>query len=111
MLVRHKANQSYHALKILSKSKVVKMKQVEHTLNEKRVMASISFPFLISLDYHFKVGERRVWQETRREEGGVEDGGVEEGRRGGRFCNGRMVYCCGDWLIGEGTKCGSVWGV
>lgn len=67
------------------------MKQVEHTLNEKRVMASISFPFLISLDYHFKVGERRVWQEKRREEGGVEDGCVEGGRRGGRFCNGRTV--------------------
>lgn len=67
MLVRHKANQTYHALKILNKYKVVKMKQVEHTLNEKRVMASISFPFLISMDYHFKVGDRGAWYRKKEE--------------------------------------------
>merc|ERR1712013_975029 len=29
-------------------------KQVEHTLNEKRILQAISFPFLVSLEYHFK---------------------------------------------------------
>uniref|UniRef100_A0A1I8HI32 cAMP-dependent protein kinase n=1 Tax=Macrostomum lignano TaxID=282301 RepID=A0A1I8HI32_9PLAT len=34
--------------------RVVKLKQVEHTLNEKRILQAITFPFLVRLDYHFK---------------------------------------------------------
>lgn len=35
---------------------VVRLKQVEHTLNEKRILQAIKFPFLVALTYHFKVG-------------------------------------------------------
>lgn len=54
MLSQHKTSKSFHAMKILEKQKVVKLKQVEHTLNEKKILQSVSFPFLVRLDYSFK---------------------------------------------------------
>jgi len=57
LLVKEKAGGSaaeFKALKILEKKKVVKLKQIEHTLNEKNILAAIDFPFLINMVGSFK---------------------------------------------------------
>lgn len=46
-------NQRY-AMKMLKKENIVKMKQVEHTLNERKILSSIEFPFIVKLAYSFK---------------------------------------------------------
>eukprot|EP00127_Corallochytrium_limacisporum_P006634 Clim_evm13s232 gene=Clim_evmTU13s232 len=58
MLARRPENKaSYFALKILRKDRVVKTKQVEHTLSEKSMLAAVQHPFIIQ---YFT-----CWQDTR----------------------------------------------
>ena len=52
MIVQH--NGQSLALKIMEKQTIVKLKQVEHTLSEKRILQAIKFPFLVNLVYSFK---------------------------------------------------------
>jgi protein kinase A len=54
MLVQHKSAKDYYAMKILDKQKIVKLKQVEHTLNEKKILRCITFPFVVYLKFSFK---------------------------------------------------------
>lgn len=48
-LVRLKSNDKFYAMKVLRKSDVVRLKQVEHTINERSIMAQLDHPFLIGL--------------------------------------------------------------
>lgn len=48
-LVQSKHNQRYYAVKVLKKAQVVKMKQIEHTNDERRMLQRVKHPFLITL--------------------------------------------------------------
>ncbi|KAH6687254.1 camp-dependent protein kinase [Plectosphaerella plurivora] len=48
-LVQSKHNQRFYAVKVLKKAQVVKMKQVEHTNDERRMLAEVKHPFLLTL--------------------------------------------------------------
>ena len=54
MLVKHKRTTRFYAMKILDKGKIIKLKQVDHTFNEKRILQSIKFPFVVFMEYCFK---------------------------------------------------------
>lgn len=56
LLVTHRtsATKEKFAMKILDKQVVVKMKQIDHTLAEKRILQAISCPFIVKLLYTFK---------------------------------------------------------
>lgn len=48
-LVQSKHNHRFYAIKVLKKAQVVKMKQVEHTNDERRMLQRVKHPFLITL--------------------------------------------------------------
>ncbi|EQL02536.1 hypothetical protein G6O67_006756 [Ophiocordyceps sinensis] len=48
-LVQSKHNNRFYAVKVLKKAQVVKMKQVEHTNDERRMLADVKHPFIITL--------------------------------------------------------------
>ncbi|CAK7564930.1 MAG: cAMP-dependent protein kinase catalytic subunit [Sporothrix epigloea] len=48
-LVQSRHNQRFYAVKVLKKAQVVRMKQVEHTNDERRMLAEVKHPFLITL--------------------------------------------------------------
>jgi protein kinase A len=48
-LVQSRHNLRFYAVKVLKKGQVVKMKQVEHTNDERRMLQKVKHPFLITL--------------------------------------------------------------
>ena len=48
-LVQKKAGNQFLALKVMKKSEVVRLKQVEHTMNEKKILDEVQHPFLVNM--------------------------------------------------------------
>ncbi|KAF7414660.1 hypothetical protein HZH68_003149 [Vespula germanica] len=53
MLVKHKITSIFYAMKILNKARIVKLAQVEHTYNEKKILQCVRFPFLVFMEFFF----------------------------------------------------------
>jgi hypothetical protein len=56
--VKHKDDGNIYAMKILKKEMVIRRKQYEHTLSERRILENIDHPFIVSLRYAFQTAGR-----------------------------------------------------
>ncbi|KAI1298188.1 hypothetical protein EDD11_006870 [Mortierella claussenii] len=53
-LTRSQHDQQFYAMKVLKKSEVVRLKQVEHINSEKQILAQVHFPFIVDLHTTFQ---------------------------------------------------------
>ncbi|ORX59159.1 Pkinase-domain-containing protein [Piromyces finnis] len=53
-LVKHKETGKYYAMKVLVKRQIIESKQVEHTINEKKILESLNHPYMVNLVGSFK---------------------------------------------------------
>lgn len=56
--MRKKTDKKLYAMKVLSKTDIVKRKQVEHTRTERRVLGTVNHPFIVRLHYAFQTEEK-----------------------------------------------------
>ena len=56
--VRKKDSGEIFAMKVLKKDHVVKRKQIEHTMTERRILENIRHPFIVSLRYAFQTSQK-----------------------------------------------------
>lgn len=54
ILLKHTKSYKYYAMKVLEKARIIKTKQVDHTLYEKRILEAIRFPFTVSMECSYK---------------------------------------------------------
>ena len=52
--VTHKGNGRHYALKTLKKAAIIKMKQVDHIMSEKQILAKLQHPFIVNMLLGFK---------------------------------------------------------
>jgi RAC serine/threonine-protein kinase len=57
-LVRDKAQQTLHALKVLKKDFIIKKNQVEHTKTERSVLGYTKHPFIVGLTMAFQTRDK-----------------------------------------------------
>jgi len=49
-LAKNKTSGNFVALKILKKSEILRLKQVDHIISENSILASISHPFIVNME-------------------------------------------------------------
>ncbi|XP_072393598.1 cAMP-dependent protein kinase catalytic subunit alpha-like isoform X1 [Diabrotica undecimpunctata] len=49
-----KEKDEYYAMKCISKARIMKLQQLEHTLYEKRILEAVRFPFIVHLEACYK---------------------------------------------------------
>jgi len=57
-LVKKKSDEKLYAMKSLSKPNIVRRKQVEHTRAERRILGTITHPFIVKLHYAFQTEKK-----------------------------------------------------
>eukprot|EP01086_Lenisia_limosa_P014998 TRINITY_DN4694_c0_g1_i1.p1 TRINITY_DN4694_c0_g1~~TRINITY_DN4694_c0_g1_i1.p1 ORF type:complete len:396 (+),score=94.17 TRINITY_DN4694_c0_g1_i1:385-1572(+) len=57
LLARHRKTGKYYAIKVLKKTDVVRLKQVDHILNEKNILMAVRNPFVVNLYRTFQDDE------------------------------------------------------
>jgi len=56
--VKLKSNNQIYAMKVLKKEQVVRRKQFEHTMAERRILEEIEHPFIVSLRFAFQTSQK-----------------------------------------------------
>jgi protein kinase A len=49
-LSKQKNCNKYFALKVLKKAEIIRLKQVDHVINENTIMSNISHPFVVNME-------------------------------------------------------------
>ncbi|KAF8901083.1 hypothetical protein BGZ58_006788, partial [Dissophora ornata] len=47
-LTKFRRSQEFYAMKVLKKSEVVRLKQVEHINSEKQILSQVHYPFIVN---------------------------------------------------------------
>ncbi len=79
------------ALKVLAKATVLRLKQVEHTINEKNILAAVACPFVVRLHAFFKDNSNLYLAQEFLVGGEL----FSYLRRCGRFDEGRVLFYSG----------------
>ena len=91
-LVRHQATGEHYALKILKKSEIIRLKQVEHIKSEVSLLLTIAHPFVVNLISHFQ-DDRKLYMVLEYVPGGELFSHL---RREGRFNNDASKFYAGE---------------
>ncbi|KAJ1559059.1 serine/threonine protein kinase, AGC, partial [Nowakowskiella sp. JEL0078] len=94
-LTRFRNSEKYHAMKVLKKVEVVRLKQVEHINSEKEILAFIKFPFIVNMVCTFQ-DEKNLFIVMEYVPGGELFSHL---RRAGRFTNDMTRFYAAEILL------------